>query len=102
MRTCPRASPGAAAGVLVGCVRFRPATRRDEGSDMDNVVRYSRRDFGKLAFAALPAASILGALADTPLSAGARINSRIKGVRIGAITYSFRTIPDPLDIIKAY
>jgi sugar phosphate isomerase/epimerase len=69
---------------------------------MDNVMRYSRRDFGKLAFAALPAASILGALADTPLSAGARINSRIKGVRIGAITYSFRTIPDPLDIIKAY
>src|SRR6185503_15892175 len=34
--------------------------------------------------------------------ARAAINSRIKGVQFGAITYSFRTIPNPDDIIKAY
>ena len=32
----------------------------------------------------------------------ARIDSKIKGVQIGAITYSFRTIPNADDIIKAY
>ena len=42
----------------------------------------TRRDFGKLAAAALPAASLL-----------ARPNSRFNGVLIGAITYSFRTLP---------
>lgn len=61
--------------------------------------RYSRRDFGKLAMAGLPAA---WALAARPAFARADINSRIKGVQIGAITYSFRAIPSPEDIIKAY
>ena len=43
---------------------------------------YSRRDFGKLALAAAPFAQ-----------AYAAINSKFKGVQIGAITYSFRSMP---------
>ena len=56
---------------------------------------YSRREFGKLALAGLPAAvligrgeSIFGAFAP------AKPNSRIHGVQIGAITYSYRSMPD--------
>ena len=30
------------------------------------------------------------------------MNSKFKGVQIGAITYSFRSMPNPEDIIKAY
>ena len=59
----------------------------------------SRREFGKLTLTALPAS---WALARVPLSAFAAIDSKIKGVQIGAITYSFRTIPNADDIIKAY
>jgi sugar phosphate isomerase/epimerase len=59
----------------------------------------SRREFGKLTLTALPAS---WALARVPLSAFATIDSKIKGVQIGAITYSFRTIPNADDIIKAY
>src|SRR3954453_798633 len=56
---------------------------------------YTRREFGKLALASLPAAAILargdsifGALAE------AKPNSLIDGVQIGTITYSFRSMPD--------
>src|SRR3954471_16207530 len=56
---------------------------------------YTRREFGKLALASLPAAAILargdsifGALAQ------AKPNSLIDGVQIGTITYSFRSMPD--------
>jgi len=59
----------------------------------------SRREFGKLTLTALPASWML---ARVPLSAFAAIDSKIKGVQIGAITYSFRTIPNAGDIIKAY
>lgn len=52
---------------------------------------FTRRDFGKLALAGLPLSM---AFAD--------INSKFKGVQIGAITYSFRTMPNPDDIINAY
>ncbi len=66
-------------------------------------MRYTRRDFGKLALAGVPA-SLLAA--NMPLAApekiNAKINARIHGVTIGAITYSFRAIPDPMDIIRAY
>jgi sugar phosphate isomerase/epimerase len=54
-------------------------------------LQFTRRDFGKLALAGLPLSL---AFAD--------INSKFKGVQIGAITYSFRTMPNPEDIIKAY
>ncbi len=65
-------------------------------------MRYSRRDFGKLALAGLPAAAMWTAFGETPLAAIEKINSKIGGVTIGAITYSFRTIQDPLEILKAY
>src|SRR5262245_35014155 len=58
-------------------------------------MQYTRRDIGKLAFAALPLERALSA---------ERINSNFYGVQIGAITYSFNRIasPDPEAIIKAY
>src|SRR5262245_38222069 len=52
---------------------------------------YTRRDVGKIALAGLPVASALAAP-----------NSKINGVQIGAITYSFRSIPDVDQILKAY
>jgi sugar phosphate isomerase/epimerase len=56
---------------------------------------YTRREFGKLALAGLPAAALLGrnegifgALAQ------AKPSSLINGVQIGTITYSYRSMPD--------
>lgn len=57
----------------------------------DESTFYSRRDFGKLVFAGLPLTLAFKGL-----------DSTINGVQIGAITYSFRTIPDAEEIIKAY
>ena len=53
----------------------------------------SRRDFGRLAVASL-ARSLPGAM----------IDSKINGVQMGAITYSFNSIanPDPQAIIRAF
>jgi sugar phosphate isomerase/epimerase len=58
---------------------------------------YSRREFGKLALATVPAA----ALYETPLfgtglfqAARPRPMSKINGVQIGVITYSYRQMPD--------
>nr|MDQ3349998.1 hypothetical protein [Acidobacteriota bacterium] len=65
-------------------------------SDKDKVL-YTRRDFGKLTLAGLPMA-----LAVQDLHAFAAVDSKIKGVQIGAITYSFRSFPNPADIITAY
>src|ERR1700690_1790789 len=55
----------------------------------------TRRDLGKIALASVPLGRGLGAK---------RIDSKFKGVQIGAITYSFNRIasPDPEAIIKAY
>ena len=61
-------------------------------------MRYTRRDFAKLTLAGVPASLLV---ANLPVSAVAKINSRIKGVLVGAITYSFRSMP-AADIIKAY
>lgn len=48
---------------------------------------YSRRDFGRLALAGVPVAL-------APLGAAQKkINSTIKGVQLGAQTYSFRNLP---------
>ena len=52
---------------------------------------YTRRDFGKLTLGALPAALLsrpFAAFADT------KPNSVINGVRVGTITYSYRSMPD--------
>lgn len=55
----------------------------------------TRRDLGRVALAALPLSRAFGAT---------MIDSKIEGVQIGAITYSFNTIasPDPQKIIDAY
>ena len=60
------------------------------------MTKYSRREFGQLALAgaALPWLS-------RPAGAAAAPDSRIHGVRIGAITYSFRSMPADA-IIPAY
>ena len=54
----------------------------------------TRRDMGKIALAALPLSRAFGAK---------MIDSKIEGVQIGAITYSFRNIaaPDPQAIVNA-
>lgn len=51
---------------------------------------HTRRDFGKIALASLPIARAFGA-----------INSKISGVQVGAITYSFGAMPLD-DVIKAF
>src|SRR4051812_4059235 len=55
-------------------------------------MQFTRRDFGKLALASVPAS----------MAFGAGINSKFGGVQIGAITYSFRSMSNAEDIIKAY
>jgi sugar phosphate isomerase/epimerase len=61
----------------------------------DTTMPYTRREFGKLAFAGLPAAAALGR-ADSLFAALAppKPNSLIDGVQIGTITYSYRSMPD--------
>ncbi len=55
-------------------------------------MHYTRREVAKLALSALPAASLL----TRPLTAlaQAKPNSTIHGVRLGTITYSYRSMPD--------
>ena len=56
---------------------------------------YTRREFGKLALAGLPAATVLGGSGSLcRVFAQTRPNSLIDGVQIGTITYSFRSMPD--------
>src|SRR5829696_1657199 len=58
--------------------------------------RYSRRQFGKFAL------STVSAFGVPVVVRGFRpVDSRIKGVRLGAITYSFRAITDANAIVKA-
>ena len=55
-------------------------------------MNFTRRDFGKLALTAVPAASLLA----DPLEAFAQArkpNSLINGVQLGTITYSYRSMP---------
>jgi len=56
---------------------------------------YSRREFGKVTLASLPLCR---------LASAAPIDSKIEGVQLGAITYSFNRIamPDPQAIIQAF
>jgi hypothetical protein len=54
---------------------------------------YSRREFGRLALAGIALPAFLPSLAAA--------SSKINGVQIGAITYSFRSIPDADAIVKA-
>jgi sugar phosphate isomerase/epimerase len=56
-------------------------------------MRYTRRDIGKLALTAFPAAALLGRAA-VPLAQSRKPNSVINGVTVGTITYSYRSMPD--------
>ena len=56
-------------------------------------MKYSRRDFGKIAIGGIPVASAI--LADPRrFFAAEKPNSKISGVQIGTITYSYRSMPD--------
>src|SRR3954447_7323586 len=58
-------------------------------------MRFSRREFGKVALAGVPAVALTtrtGSLLEA--LAQAKPNSLIDGVQIGTITYSYRQIPD--------
>src|SRR6187200_1040553 len=56
---------------------------------------YSRREFGKLALAGLPAAAVLGRAESLfGAFAQAKPNSLVNGVQVGTITYSYRDMPD--------
>ena len=55
-------------------------------------MRYTRREVAKLALSALPAASLL--VRPWTALAQARPNSTVNGVRLGPITYSYRSMPD--------
>jgi len=57
---------------------------------------YTRREFGKLALAGLPAAAVMarGESVFGAFAAQAKPNSLIDGVQIGTITYSYRSMPD--------
>src|SRR5688572_24372179 len=57
----------------------------------ETVVPFTRRDFGKLAAATLPAARLM-----------AKPNSKFNRVRIGAITYSFRALPGSAEEVLRY
>ena len=54
---------------------------------------YTRRDVGKIALAALPAAGMMAA---------AKPNSNFGGVQIGVITYSFRQLPSSAEEVLKY
>jgi sugar phosphate isomerase/epimerase len=56
---------------------------------------YTRREFGKLALTAVPAAAVLGRTESIiGAFAQAKPNSLVNGVQIGTITYSYRSMPD--------
>ena len=55
---------------------------------------YTRREFGKVALAAVPAVTLFeGNLVGSALLQ-AKPNSLFNGVQVGAITYSYRQMPD--------
>jgi sugar phosphate isomerase/epimerase len=54
----------------------------------------TRREFGKLALASVPAATVLGGSDFFSAFAQTKPNSLIEGVQIGTITYSYRSMPD--------
>lgn len=68
---------------------------------MRQSARYSRRQFGKLALSTIPAIGMLSERPAAHMLGLAPIDSRVKGVRLGAITYSFRAITDANAIVKA-
>src|SRR5579872_3191611 len=70
---------------------LRPAIDCRSGGDM----ALTRREFGRLALAAVPAAAVGGRRGGIfGAFAPSKPNSLIGGVQIGTITYSYRSMPD--------
>ena len=57
-------------------------------------MEYSRREFGKVALAGVPALALFDNSLIGAAFAQAKPNSLINGVQIGTITYSYRSMPD--------
>jgi sugar phosphate isomerase/epimerase len=57
-------------------------------------VSYTRREFGRLALAALPASALFEKTLFGAALVQAKPNSVFNGVQIGTITYSYRSMPD--------
>src|SRR5688572_12436820 len=55
---------------------------------------YTRREFTKLALTAAPAFGLIGEPAFRSAGMQGKPNSLLNGVQIGAITYSYRSMPD--------
>jgi sugar phosphate isomerase/epimerase len=55
---------------------------------------YTRREFGRMALAGVPAAAVLGGNGFFSALAQTKPNSLIEGVQIGTITYSYRSMVD--------
>jgi sugar phosphate isomerase/epimerase len=55
---------------------------------------YTRREFGKAALAGVPALALLDRSLGATVLGQARPNSLVSGVQLGAITYSYRSMPD--------
>ena len=69
-------------------------------NDTEMTRDYTRREFGALALGGVSAAA--AGLAALPATLDAAvINSRFRGVQIGAISYSFRAMSDPRAIVNA-
>jgi sugar phosphate isomerase/epimerase len=60
----------------------------------EHIMRYSRREIGRLALTALPAAALLQRPFDAYAQATRKPSSTVHGVNIGTITYSYRSMPD--------
>src|SRR5438094_10313319 len=55
---------------------------------------WTRREFGKIALGAVPAALLGKSTLSSILTAAERPNSVISGVQVGTITYRYRSMPD--------
>jgi sugar phosphate isomerase/epimerase len=62
--------------------------------NQERAMAYTRREFGKLTVAALPAVAVVRAESMFGAFAQAKPNSLTDGVQIGTITYSYRSMPD--------
>ena len=63
---------------------------------MGDSMQFTRREFGRLALAGVPAAMLIDrpTLATGLVPAQTKPNSLVNGVQLGAITYSYRSMPD--------
>src|ERR1700757_1311130 len=71
---------------VVPCLRVNRASSGPSGGGAQ---MYSRRDFGRIALASLWAGAV------NELRSSTRIQSVVGGVKLGAISYSFRGLPRP-------